>query len=98
MTGWTFVVLEAFCCYSWAHKKYTKVIPFDPKNIDKKEKGKKIKNPCYVKGKKPKYCPKLPAYICLAKNCPFFAYGKANVEGEKNLKKERIALIVNLND
>jgi len=97
---WTFVVLEGYCAYKWAHNKYTRMIPVDFLNekMIYGKKGKKQKNPCYLKAKIPRYCPRMPSYICLAKSCPFFCYSEADVEKEKKLKKERVALIVNLSD
>jgi hypothetical protein len=95
--GWTFVVIEGYCLFRASRKKYTKVVPVDPKDMKAIGKWKKTRNPCYIKGNKPKYCPYSPSYICLANKCPFFGYSEANVEKEEKRSKNKTNLVINLN-
>lgn len=78
MVCWTHVIIEGYCARTWSTKKDK----FVYKVINTKElKTEKIKNPEYDSKyrtpKKPCYCPHIPQYICLEKNCPHFAYANS---------------------
>ena len=78
MLPWTHIILEAYCARKWSEKKDKyrhRVIDLD------KLKTRRIPNPDYNHNyktpKKPVYCPNLPQYLCLKKNCPHLAYADA---------------------
>jgi hypothetical protein len=81
MSCWTHIILEGYCVRTLSTKKDK----FFYKVIDIKEfKTTKIKNPEYDSKyrtpKKPLYCPNVPQYLCLEKDCPYFSYTDAEKE------------------
>ena len=87
--GWTHIILEAYCARKWSDKKDKYM--YEVVNW-KKFKTKKVPNsrydPNYRTPKKPNYCPNLPQYICLEKNCPHFTYTNALKEDYLFLNKK----------
>ena len=75
---WTHIILEAYCARKWSDKKDKYLYELIGKG---KFKTKKVANPHYDPDyrtpKKPSYCPNVPQYICLEKNCPHLAYTNA---------------------
>ena len=75
---WTHIILEAYCARKLSDKKDK----YHHEVIDsKKFKTKKVPNPYYDPNyktpRKPRYCPGIPQYACLEKECPHLAYTNA---------------------
>lgn len=78
MAPWAHIILEAHCTRKLTLKKDKYVYePVDLKTAKFKKKPNPYYNPAYKIPKKPSYCPELPQYKCLEKNCPHFAYTNA---------------------
>lgn len=77
MTEWTTVILEAYCLRTAAGalKKSKHFTDLQGNKIKNRHYDPKFKTP-----RKPSYCPGMPQYICLEKNCPFFTFGNASEE------------------
>lgn len=75
---WTHIIIEGYCARKWSDKKHKYVYEcIDIKKVKFKKKFNPNYNPNYKTPRKPSYCPDLPMYMCLKKNCPHFTYTNA---------------------
>lgn len=78
---WTHIILEAHCLRKVSTKKDKYLYEIVNNEFIK---TKRIPNPnfdlAYKTPRKPEYCPGIPQYICLEKNCPHLGYTNADKE------------------
>lgn len=89
MGVWTHIILEAYCARKWSDKKdkywYEAI---DAKKFKTKKAPNPYYDPKYRTPKKPSYCPNIPQYICLEKECPHLVYTNALEEDYLFLNKK----------
>ncbi|MDD5162846.1 MAG: hypothetical protein PHD95_01415 [Candidatus ainarchaeum sp.] len=74
--------MEAYCSRKWSTKKDKHLYKLvDSKSLKMEKEPNPNYDPNYKTPKKPSYCPNLPRYICLEKNCHHLAYTDA-LEGD----------------
>jgi hypothetical protein len=78
MSVWNHVILEAYCCYSWASKKKHTFYgegSIEPMIRENEDYIPKSKRPAWCKKHNKKLCPQ---FKCLSPKCPFFAFCEAD--------------------
>ncbi len=85
---WTHIILEAYCTRKLSSKKDKQVYELiETKTSKFKKKSNLNYDTNYKTPKKPSYCPNIPQYKCLEKECPYFAYTNAEKKDYLSLNK-----------
>lgn len=75
------IILEAFCSRKWSIEKHKYMYRWTNHETYKFVKTPNpFYNPKYRTPRKPRYCPNVPSYLCLEKECPHLCYVNAEPE------------------
>jgi len=89
MSCWTHIILEAYCTRKWSAKKGKYIYkPTDSKKFELEKAPNANYDPNYKTPKKPWYCPGVPLYKCLEKECSYLGYANALEEDYLFLNKK----------
>jgi len=78
MSVWTHIILEAYCTRNSGPEKGKYLYELvDAKNFKTRKKPNPFYDPAFKNPRKPKYCPGVPQYLCLEKDCLHFGYTNA---------------------
>lgn len=84
---WTHIILEAYCMRKLSDKKDKYYYAVDRETREHKKVPNPKYDPTYKTPRKPQFCPNMPQYICLEKDCPHFGYSDADKEEYRFLSK-----------